>query len=108
MNGLMLSKVPRTPWVSRPPLGACRIGVAHPVEARGQRRLAVHGDGVLGRAGPRLCRSRGEQRERAEPERGKRTLQARRTAAEAVGIVRVGSHGSSGRSVMESLVLASV
>ena len=86
--------------VDEPPaLGRLWIAIAHPVEARGQRRVAMHGDGVLGRAGARLCKSRGDQRERSEPDRGKERGKRRKQPL-TVSIVRVGSgHGSSGRSV---------
>ena len=75
-----------------PALGRLWIGIADAVEARGLGRLAVHGDGVLRRAGPRLCISRRQQRERGKSERTKPDRCEARDRPLRQG--RVGSHGS--------------
>ena len=46
MNGLRLSKVPSTPCDQPAALGRVRIDVGQRGKAVGQRRLAVHGDGM--------------------------------------------------------------
>ena len=64
MNGLRLSKVPSTPWTSRPPLGADGIGVAEMRKSLRQRRLAVHGDRMTGDRPRRTPRERHDDRRR--------------------------------------------